>query len=75
MGNTPFISRRRVASSFDPEKSITKLMRLSAKGDVAGVKELLSHGTASLDEQDSHGYTALFYGVQSHNPGRSSSTF
>lgn len=69
MGNTPFISRRRVAPSLDPEKSITKLMRLSAKGDVAGVKELLSHGSSSLDDQDSHGYTALFYGVQSHNPG------
>ena len=71
MGNTSFVSRRRAAPSLDPEKSITKLMRVSAKGDVAGVKESLAHG-AALDEQDSHGYTALFYGVQSHNPGEGS---
>ena len=66
IGNTHFVSRRRVASSVEREKSMTRLMVLSRKGDVAGVQEQLLAG-ASINDQDSHGYSALFYAVHSHN--------
>ena len=57
-----------MTSSSDREKSMTRLMILSRKGDVAGVKEQLLAG-ASVDDQDSHGYSALFYAVHSRNLG------
>lgn len=57
-----------MTSSADREKSMTRLMILSRKGDIAGVKEQLLAG-ASVDDQDSHGYSALFYAVHSRNLG------
>ena len=66
MGNTSFVSRARLSHPARTDKQLTPLMIAARKGDLTELKAAL-HGNVDVNEQDAHGFTALFHGVYSRN--------